>query len=299
MKLPLVLFLTLPLLAQKVPLTGDANRIVQVLDASAFTAAASSPASAKARLQALATGLRGWSGVPFGEHDDLVALGDRHLVVLGTPELAATLEAMLGRVAANATQQILVQATICTVTKATYDRVFAELVAPPGNDPTAQPLGIVTGKGLMAGLDEIEGIDQLVCPQVVTLPLQEATIATGEQVTYVKDFAVSQVDGKAVAEPIHDKLWDGIEVNVNCMLFGEDKVALRLGLAVKRVERPLATFKATLAGVAEPVEIQLPKVDGVEARATAIVPVDGTLVMAAPKADGTWVVSLTTVSLAR
>ncbi|MBK8098310.1 MAG: hypothetical protein IPK26_14460 [Planctomycetes bacterium] len=299
MNLPLFLFLTLPLLAQKVPLASDAGRIVQVLDASAFTAPASSPAVAKARLQALATGLRGWSGVPFGERDDVVALGDRHLVVLGPPELAATLEAVLGKVAANATQPILVQTTICTVSKATYDRVFAELVAPPSNDPTAQPLGIVTGMGLMAGLDRLEGVDRLTCPQVVTLPLQEATIATGEQITYVKDVAVNQVDGKPVAAPIHDKLWDGIEVNVNCMLLDADKVGLRLGLTVKRVERPLATFRTTLAGIAEPVEIQLPRVDGVEARAKAFVPLDGTLVMAAPKADGSWVVTLTTVSLAK
>ena len=195
---------------------------------------------------------------------------------------------------------------VCRVSAAFAQGQLGDLLARDGNDAVvvgAEPIQRVVGNDSVVRLiramlaDPSTQIKQ--SPQVTVRQLQATRIRVGRDVGYVRSFDLqSRPDGKQIAIPILDKLWQGHDAEVVVALIGKAKVAVEMDLLVNSMDIPIQKFHADVAGVAEGVMVEVPRVTSFRGSQFAEVTSGSTVVVALPSGD-TWLLALLTVHQVR
>jgi hypothetical protein len=261
--------------AQKMPLRGDPSRLLQLVEV---------PEPLRAGADALAPFLRGLVRPPLRDGDDLQVLGHRWIAVLGTPEQAVCVE----RAVAEAGRQ--------------PREFFVDLKAieVPGAVASALVLPSL-GPADAAGVRRMQ-LDAEACSALLR-KLRDAKaeiVQAPKLVAYVRDFQLAARDGKTVVEPVHDAVWNGVRAEVLAAFVGVDRVGCSLSLLDQRVDQPLAEVAATApdrtGSVGGQVQLQVPHTTSVRLEdAREFAPGD-TIFTAAPRADGSWLLAVLTLS---
>jgi hypothetical protein len=129
---------------------------------------------------------------------------------------------------------------------------------------------------------------QLDAPRLAKNPLQRAPISTLTQTLYVKDFTLSRTGDTLIADPVVDVVNDGNTTDVIATWLPDGLLGLSCDVTFQELQKPIPQFETTLAKGIHPVTIQLPRVTGVRLRQTAVLGKDSMVVLAAQRADGSW-----------
>jgi hypothetical protein len=233
---------------------------------------------------------------------DLQPLGDRHVVALGSAAQVAACERFFA--ASRAAGRVLFQldVRICQVTAAHFDRTLANVMTPldarPGATADAHLVAVLapaTTATVQQALVGDPDTTTLQAPRLVVQNLHHAAMSSGEPIAYVRDFELETVAGAQIANPIVDSVWHGQEIEATCAALDDGTVLVQMAMLDQTVERPLAEFATTVPGTRHACTVQVPRITGTRASQTARLACGGTAVTAARRADGTWLVTLTTV----
>jgi hypothetical protein len=305
-------FLLSALPAQQVPL-GDGGRLLQVFDLDDLrpdrakgpdlvVVAAGENADAKAAQQStegcqrLAAFVARFVEPPLQPDDDVQVLGRRWLTVLGSPKQIASVERLLATARARRTELIGTEVHLLEMPAAAFTAHVAGLLAKPGADGATRA-AVLSKQAATELLDAVvKGSDSnvLSAPRVVAAPLHVVTMSVGEQVSYIKDFAIETVGGQLIANPIIDQVFDGLHIDLLCTYTGKDKVGLQCAVLQQELAKPIAEFETAL-GVTGKVKVQLPRTTGVRLEQTAELELGSAVLIAADKKNGTWLVALVVV----
>jgi hypothetical protein len=299
--LPMLLAGVLP--AQKMLTPDGSGRVVQLYDLEQLTGDPAATATKQHWLpsnddattspaQHTADVLRRFVEPPLGPDDDLKPLGARWLALLGSPDQVASLDRLWRTATSRRADLIDIELRLYTVEAKAFAGLKAKLVA------VERPGGI--GYEIVAEKDEAKALttaieaaagETLVAPRLAVLPLQFATMAVKNQVSYVKDFTLTRAGDQTIADPVVDVVWDGHSIDVISAWQPDGLLGVSVDVQLQELQRPIAQFETTLLTGLPPVQIQLPRVTGVRLRQTAVLGVDSLTALAAQKADGTWFVA--------
>jgi hypothetical protein len=240
--------------AQKIALAGDTERVVVVLDVHDLLPAhrgdpavlVKAPADRTAairptELERLAGFMRTFV-VPESESGaDLRPLGDRHVVVLGTPVQTAAAERWLARVKASLDKHYQIDLRLCEVPAGVFDRVIAPRLrqptaAAPDRSTRATVLDDDAERALTESLREAGVTKFTQFPQPIAPSLTMARLMVGEHLSYVKDFTLEVAAAAFVAAPVTEVVFDGHDVDVFCAKTGDGTIGLQLQLLDQTVE---------------------------------------------------------------
>lgn len=304
------LLLLAPLAAQKVPLPDGSQRIVAVLDVGDLLlrppegegaeVVAARLARAASSLPRIAEFVRAFAEPPLGDAVDLQALGAQFLVALGPPERVAAVEKVLAHARATKANDYYLDLRMLSVTGAVFGKeLVAAVAALPGAAADAPRVAILDRDAVAklckaVAADPACGVVQ--APQIVSPSLCHATLAVGKQIAYVRDFTVEVAEAAFVADPIVDTVWHGQRIEAICAELPDGTVGVVMEALDQHVEQPIREIKTKLPGSTQEVTVQVPRTTGCRGRQVAAVPNGATAVMAAKRNDGTWLVTLLTVS---
>lgn len=109
---------------------------------------------------------------------------------------------------------------------------------------------------------------------------QRAFVTVINQTTYIADYDVDVSTAAFVADPQISIIPDGISLDVRPTIHQDRKyITLELQPTVATLIRPIQEFQTTLAGITNPVTIQLPELQVSSAHTTAVVPDGGSLLI--------------------
>jgi hypothetical protein len=307
MTLALAAALGAALPAQKMPLPEAGDRLVQVIDLTPLLPAGeagrgggSAPTSATA---AIATFVRRFVDPPLRAGDDVAALGDRWLVVLGSQRQAACAEQLIQRAVLARDDHLQTTIRIMDLTAEEFATLLLPLfpgIAAAEETPAVRQM-ILDGRKadeLLTALGRTE-VRIMHAPRLMAAPLQRASLSAGEEITYVKDFTLI-ANGKAVvAKPVLATVWNGVQVDLIAGYTGRDRVGVHCTLELRDVAEPIAEFETTLPGTVAPVTVQLPRTTAVRLQRTAELAIGSTVLIANQKADGSWMAALVDVRRGR
>ncbi len=295
--------------AQRMPLAGGDERQIAVVDVGDLLPARvvegapqQDPGrfaeSRAADLGRLAQFLRAFA-IPSTETGaDLQSLGDRHLVLLGTPVQIAAAERILARARENPDQQFMVDVLLCDVPAAVFDQHVA-----PSLSKTLAVSGFTNQRTAVLVPDTVAALRKSLkqekvkftqFPQIVVPGLHRAKLRIGKDVTFVRDFELSVADGALIATPIIDGVFDGHDVEAVCAEIRAGVLGVQLDLVDQVVEQPIPERTTTVPGTKQEVIVKAPRVVGCRGDMTVELANGTTALMAARKPDGAWLVLLMT-----
>jgi hypothetical protein len=166
----------------------------------------------------------------------------RELVLGAAEPLRAKAQRVLDELAALRGKQVMVELTLVTRPAPPDARPLEKVEA---LEPRAWQLALA---GLREAAKSGASVNILSSPRVVTGQGQTASISVGNDVSYVKGYAVELVgEGSFVADPTIGVAHEGLSVEILPILFGAgDQVSLSLKVRLSNVTRPIATFEAKL-----------------------------------------------------
>ncbi|MBL8731091.1 MAG: hypothetical protein JNN13_01840 [Planctomycetes bacterium] len=335
---PLVRSLAVALLAsslagQKILLADAGGREAAFVDASALLprpVPGQEPDAEPMRraLGDLAAFVREFCEPELGPLHDVQPMGERFLAVLAEPRQIAFVERLVATARGEPKTAVLVDSRFYELSK----DLFAQHVEPllPKAEDSKVPvladvpvLGFLFQQGkdrnsaarvavvdaekaaaLHAALARAEGVNSMVAPKLLALPMQAASISTGEEVSYRKDYECKVEAGAFVWEEVRDTVFDGVRLDATCGLLDGQRIALRFHLAVQDVMRPIPEFATTLKAkapgekeVEKRVTIELPHCVGIETRQSLVLKDGASALVVGDRGDGTFCV--TTVSATR
>jgi hypothetical protein len=290
-----------------VPLPGDPQRSLQLIDLGeqlkpkgpelvlVEEGQPKPPPAAPDNTQLIAF-VRAFVQPPLKDGDDVQVLGGRWLAVLARPEQGAAAEQLVQQARQRRDEVIAVGVTLAHVDSKEFDRLLAPLLpAPKPGGPHADVRQAVLDAAATATLrEQLQGdkVELAQTPTVATRPLEPAFVSHIKNFSYVKDFSVSKTNGAFVAEPVIGTVSDGVRIDLVAAFTGKDHIAVLCRLANSDLVLPIPKFSTTLAGSTLPVTIELPEVRTIHLQQTADLPPGSSTLVAAPKADGTWLVAL-------
>ncbi len=299
------LLLTAAVGAQRLPLPDGSDRIVQLFDLQRLQSdKPATPANAVPmpgfRREAVdekptlgvADVIARFLEPPLGNDDALTQLGTRWLALLGSPRQAASAERLFDLATKRREQPIDVTIVLWTVPDELFRKHVQERLtaATRGNQVAYEA---VLGKPAAGELErslEKASAEQLHAPGISVFPLQPAMMSVVNQTSYVKDFAVTRVGDRMIADPIIDIVWDGVRSEVVATFLPEGAIGLACDFTVQELERPIAEFKTTI-GIDTPVTVQLPSTSTTRLQQTAVL-TDGAMVaLASRRVDGSWILA--------
>lgn len=278
--LPLVCAALAP--AQRFALDDGSGRVLQLVNVEDLLGKLDDGQAADSDLQRLAHFLRQHVTPPLGNNHDLKPLGRGSLVLLAQDAHAAWLERTLADARAAKGTSILVESHICEVPDEPFKLLVQRFLQDGATATTAQT-AVVSRKDAERLFDALKGTDKcnvLTAPQVLVNPLMAASLQVGSDVSYVKDFEVTTVGGKVVADPIVDTVFDGTRIKLVATRIDQGLTALSYEMLTQTLGRPIPTFVTTL-GVGEPISIQLPNTRGQHIQQAVALRDDATALMAA------------------
>jgi len=291
--------------AQRMPLPDGSDRIVQVFDLQRLQRDEPRPRANPAPMPAfrrdvvdakptLGVGdvLGRFLEPPLGPGDALTPLGDRWLALLGSPRQAACAERLFDLATERREQPIHVAIVLWTLPDDAFRKHVQERLTPAarGNQVAYEAvLGKPAAGELERRLEQAE-VERLHAPGLSVFPLQPAVMSVVNQTSYVKDFTVTRVGDKVIADPVVDIVWDGVRSEVVATFLPEGAIGLTCDFTVQELERPIAEFKTTI-GVDTPVSVQLPSTSTTRLQQAAAL-TDGAMVaLAARRVDGSWLLA--------
>jgi hypothetical protein len=294
--------------AQRVQLAGDGRQVAVVdvgdllpapfVESVAKQDPARFAASRAADLGRLAQFVRAFAMPNVETGADLQPLGDRHLVLLGSPVQIATAERILVRARENPDRQFQVDIRLCDVPAAVFDRHVApalpEAIAASGF--TCQRTAVLVPETVGALLRALkqEKVKLTQFPQVVVPGMHRAKLMVGKHVTFVRDFELEVAGGACIANPIVDTVFDGHDVEVLCAELRAGVLGVQLELVDQVVEQPIPERTTTVPGTKQEVVVHAPRVAGCRGSMTVELANGATALMAARKPDGAWIVLVMT-----
>ncbi|MCA8965495.1 MAG: hypothetical protein KDC48_11440, partial [Planctomycetes bacterium] len=265
-----------------------------------------------------------------GDRDDVQVVSGRWLMVVGKPELLAGAERLIAANVEHREHAIEVEVRITKVASKLFEQVLqphlvavekveAKENAPrggPGPELTMPPAEVVKARagkstqwqGLLgakaaAGVVDVlikEGSEAVSMPRLAVSPLRLATASSLNQTAYVRDFEVEQLGDKAVASPVVDVITDGIDGRVMVLYEPDGRIGLDCEVSVSEVLRPIPTAEVDLGVAGAPKGVvQLPRVRGVRLRQVAHLVNGEVAVVAAPRAEGGFLVAMIAVRTTR
>jgi hypothetical protein len=247
------------------------------------------------QLAGIAAFARHFATPAFGPADDVQPMGGRYLAVLGSPAQCAFVEQLLQLARDRSDELLTVEVQLFQLPAA----VFAQRLQPlfPAGDAEDKQQCILPAAPAAALLTALrqDAAEELSAPKLCVRPLAQASLSTGEQVAYVRDFTVMRQQGKAIADPIVDRVFDGTEVQLLATWMPNGTVGIDCSVQSHKVQRPLPEAKVDL-GVGAPVTVQLPRVTTVQLQQKALLPLGDSVVLAAPRQDGSYLCAVVRVS---
>ncbi len=302
----LAVALSLPTLltAQKLPLADHGDRQLQLFDVLELLGNAdpSAPAPNAApepqpkQLQALGEFLRNFVDPPLGSRDDLQPLAGRWLAMVGTAAQIASVERLLATAKARRAEWLEVEVRFIYMSAKAFNLALRDkLVGVERGTTTTHEMVFpaARAKVLLAQIIAA-GAEVHESPRLTVWPLQNATMSVINQTAYVKDFTITAKDGTFIAEPVVGVVWDGVKADVVACFEPDGTIGVSCDVQCQEVVRPIAEFQTTLPGTTLPAKIQLPRTHGVHLRQVAHVRDGELLVLAAPRADGDYLVAVMT-----
>ncbi|HLQ38724.1 MAG TPA: hypothetical protein VK348_13025 [Planctomycetota bacterium] len=314
--------------AQRLPLPDHSGRVLQLIDllpllgsagnvaadqptapaaapaAPADVVIAAAPAGAPAaadaaaptnEMTAIAAFVRNFVQPPLRPGDDIQVLGDHWLAVLATPQQAASAEQLIATALRSRLDLVCTVARIVELTPEVFAKHLQPLLPAVAADrASGVQQTILEGKAageLLQALQQAQ-VNLMEAPTLTSFPLYPCHLSTGQQIAYIKDYNLETTPDAVVADPVIGIIWDGVHIDLVASYTGQDRVGLQCTLEKQDVVKPIAEFKTTLPGCAQPVTIQLPRSTGVRLQQTAELPLGSTVLIAARKTDGGWLAAL-------
>lgn len=287
-------FIAALLPAQKITVRGDADRQLQVLDLlQTMTPLGGEATPLQAtQLGQIAAFARHFATPAFGVGDDVQPMGGRYLAVLGSPQQCGFVEHLLALSRQRAEELLQVEVHLLQVPAADFERHLRPFFAA---GPTPDQLQrIVTDQEatpLLATMKAAPDVELLIAPRVCVRSLQHASLSVGDKISYIRDFTVMRNGDQVIANPVIDTVFDGTEMQMLAGFLPDHTVGLECAVQHHVVQRPLLQTQVSL-GVGAPVTIQLPRVTSVRLEQRAALALDATLVLAAPRVDGSYLAAM-------
>jgi type II secretory pathway component GspD/PulD (secretin) len=121
----------------------------------------------------------------------------------------------------------------------------------------------------------------LVAPRLSAFNTQRADLTVVNQVAYVRDFTITTAASAAIADPVVDRISDGLVLDVKPTVSNDRRfVTIELQPTIAELARPIPTFTTTLGGAnSTPVTIQLPELVVQSLQTTVMCPDGGVVVV--------------------
>jgi hypothetical protein len=223
-----------------------------------------------------------------GNAAELQALGTRHVVALGTPMQIAATETFLAAARQRRDRVWDLEVQVHQMDEVTFTN--AKILT--GKDPMV----ILDAAALKALMETIAGLagDRLELPRVSMRSLRATSIASLEQIHYIKDFTLRSVAGAEVAEPVIEVLEVGMQIDATSVCTKDGEVLLDLAFREQSAKKPLGVATTKLPGIEQELTFQVPWLTGCKVDLQATLAFGSTAVLTAQRSDKRWVLVLVT-----
>ncbi len=138
-------------------------------------------------------------------------------------------------------------------------------------------------EAILRAVQKYERINTVTAPKLMVYNTQRAHLMVLNEVAYVKDFDVEIAQAAVIADPIIDKVREGVVLDVRPIVSHDRRyVTLELRPTVATLVRPIRTFTTQLAN-GSAVTLQLPELRKQAINTTVVVPDGGTLLLGGMK----------------
>lgn len=132
---------------------------------------------------------------------------------------------------------------------------------------------------ILRAVQKYERLNTLHAPKLTVYNTQRANLTVLNEIAYIKDFDVEIAQAAVIADPIVDKIREGVVLDVKPIVSHDRKyVTLELRPTVASLVRPIRLFQTQLA-IGAAVTIQLPELHKESVGTTVVVPDNGTLLL--------------------
>lgn len=239
--------------------------------------------------------VRAYVTPPLGPGDDVRLVGDRFLAVLGSQEQVLSVEQLVADAVRQRETAIQFEVRLFEVPPRLYAAEVAAFFDAQGaaaNQPSRQ-LEQQKADALVARLNKAD-CPSLAAPKVLVRPLQRCHLFTGNHISYIRDFQLERQEGAMIANPMIGTVLDGTSIDAIATV-RDGAILLRCTIEDSDVELPIPEFKSDL-GAGVPVTVQLPTTRTVRFEHAARLPKATASVVAARRADGTWLLAVVTAA---
>lgn len=134
-------------------------------------------------------------------------------------------------------------------------------------------------EAILRAVQKYERINQVTAPSLMVYNTQRANLTVLNEIAYVKDYDVEIAQASVVADPVIDKIREGVVLDVRPIVSHDRRfVTLELRPTVATLVRPIRNFQTQL-GVGAAVTLQLPELHKESVNTTVVVPDGGTLLL--------------------
>ncbi len=138
-------------------------------------------------------------------------------------------------------------------------------------------------EAILRAVQKYERINQVTAPSLMVYNTQRANLTVLNEVSYVKDYDVEIAQASVVADPVIDKIREGIVLDVRPIVSHDRRfVTLELRPTVATLIRPIRNFQTQL-GVGAAVTLQMPELHKESVNTTVVMPDGGTLLLGGMK----------------
>lgn len=244
-------------------------------------------AAARTLIADLRDGIRALIEPPLAEGEDVQALGNDHLAVVGRAEQHAWTQRFLDLQVRHADTIAVLEVEVLKVAPETFEALDL------GTEPR-----VLTGdaakafrKNLFApGGEPRAGLERLSAPRLPVLATQRARIAAIEQVSYLKDYEIRTLDdGSMIADPEVGTVEPGLTLDGSFLMVDDSTLAIAWHVRLTDLQRPIPKFQTGLGGK-QPVEIQIPNLATAEFDARVVLAPGSLSVFPGPEMRGNRIV---------
>lgn len=194
--------------------------------------------------KALASFIRTFIQPPLEKGEDVKDLGNGSLVVLAKPNQQAWVQRFLIQNRKVKPYFLHVQVTFAHM----GDKTFASQLRPLLKKKTSVIIDDTEkSSAFMAGLLKKADVTVINAPRYLALPLQEASVFVGEQLTYVSNYEIKKIDSPKgfVADPVVEKAQDGILFQGTGAFTDANLIGLDFKLVIAEIHKPIQTEALT------------------------------------------------------
>jgi hypothetical protein len=243
---------------QTIPAPGDPARVVQLHDLQPWIE--SDPSADPAQLaDRFASFVEEFAEPSLAASEGVTTLSGRHLIALARPAQQAWIADLLRTNVQQGFYQLELRMHQLKVSARQLGEIAPAWRTKRGehDGPYQEALTDQSVAKILRAAETSEDIEVLHAPSLLLNPMTEASLEVGEEISYLKDYAIQEVEGKLTYHPVYDTLLDGLRVRASCGLLNDGHIGVAFDYQERQVERPIPEF-ATTIGVNNKVKVQLP-----------------------------------------